>query len=319
MRFDGFLGNEPLKQRLSAAVSGGKISHSYLLCGPKGSGKQTLARLLAAAMECTGPGEAPCGVCPACRKALRDLHPDVITVDDTAHKNVSVDVVRNARSDVFVRPNEGKRKVYLFPRGQDLGPVSQNALLKILEEPPPYAAFLILTDNAEKLLPTIRSRCVELHLSPLPQGVALPALKERCPEADDQALQGAYLRSGGFLGQALELLQAEGHDAQTEAFAAALAAGDRLGLLQVLLPLEKAKREMLLPLLDSWRQLLGQALAAKSGLPAASKEVESLSQSRTGSQLLSASQALQTAMDDLNLNVGTGAVMGWLCVQLLKS
>ena len=78
MRFDGFYGNAGLKERLSAAFSGGRVSHSYLLCGPDGSGKHTLARILAAAMQCTGRGETPCGVCPACRKVMDGQHPDVI-------------------------------------------------------------------------------------------------------------------------------------------------------------------------------------------------------------------------------------------------
>ena len=111
MRFDGFYGNAGLKERLSAAFSGGRVSHCFLLCGPDGSGKHTLARILAAAMQCTGRGETPCGVCPACRKALSGQHPDVIYVNDPDHKQIAVDVIRRMRADVFIRPNEGRLKI----------------------------------------------------------------------------------------------------------------------------------------------------------------------------------------------------------------
>ena len=159
MDFTGFLGNDAIKRRLSGAFASGRVAHSYLLCGPAGSGKHTLARILCAAMECEKGGAAvPCGVCPGCRKALAGIHPDVITVDDPDHKAMTVDPIRAARSDMFIRPNEGRRKIYVIPRGQDMNESAQNALLKILEEPPDYGAFLILSTNAERLLPTIRSR-----------------------------------------------------------------------------------------------------------------------------------------------------------------
>lgn len=315
MRFDGFCGNAGLKQRLSAAFAQGKISHCYLICGPDGSGKHTLTRILAAAMECTGAGEAPCGVCTACRKAFDGQHPDIITVDDTEHKNVSIDVIRDARADVFIRPNEGKRKIYILPRAQDMLPAAQNALLKILEEPPEYGVFLLLSTHAEKLLPTIRSRCAELHLSPVGQEEAAAYLQRRLPQQQPDAIRSACVRSGGFLGQALALLES-GSAPQTAEFAAAYAGGDALALLRVLLPLEKYKRTELLPVLQQWRALVCDALSAKSGMPAASPEAAMLSQSRTGAQLLAAAQDLQEAMDDLNLNVGTGAVAGWLSTRL---
>ena len=121
MDFTGFLGNDAIKRRLSGAFASGRVAHSYLLCGPAGSGKHTLARILCAAMECEKDGAAvPCGVCPGCRKALAGIHPDVITVDDPDHKAMTVDPIRAARSDMFIRPNEGRRKIYVIPRGQDM-------------------------------------------------------------------------------------------------------------------------------------------------------------------------------------------------------
>ena len=227
MRLDGLYGNEALKARLSAAFDSGRVAHSYLLCGPDGSGKHTLARSMAAAT--------------ACRKVLSGQHPDVITVNDPEHKLIAVDVIRRMRADMFVRPNEGERKIYILD--QDMGEPSQNALLKILEEPPDYGVFLILTANAEKLLATIRSRCAELKLSPLTPEEALPALRKQFPERPDEELRAALLRAGGYLGQAAAQLT-EGLSEHTAAFAAAYAARDTLGLLGVLLPMEKLRRDL---------------------------------------------------------------------------
>ena len=207
MDFGAFLGNDALKRRLQESFRQGKTSHCYLLCGVEGSGRRTLALQMAAALECKNEREPGCGVCPACRKVLAKQHPDVITVDDTEHKNVAVDIVRQARSDVFIRPNEGRKKVYIIPRGQDLGAPSQNALLKILEEPPEYAVFLILTTSAEKLLPTIRSRAVQLQLSPLSYEQAIPELKRRFPDKRDLELADALEQAEGYLGPACEALR----------------------------------------------------------------------------------------------------------------
>ena len=174
MELTALLGNETIQQRLRNAQAKGQLSHCYLLCGPTGSGKHTLARYITAMMECTG-AQKPCGRCPQCHKILTGAHPDVITVDEPDKVTIPVKLVREACADLYVRPNEGQKKIYVFPRAQALNPQGQNALLKCIEEPPPYGAFLLLCEHAEQLLPTIRSRCVELALAPLPE-----ALQARC-------------------------------------------------------------------------------------------------------------------------------------------
>lgn len=198
MGFELLLGNAALKSRLSAALAQGKTGHCYLLTGPAGAGKRTLARLLAAALQCEGR-EKPCGLCGPCRKALADIHPDIITVDTPDRKTVPVERIRALQADAYVRPNEGQRKIYLFPRAQALTESAQNALLKLIEEPPPYGVFLLLSDVPEKLLPTVRSRCQLLRLEPVPQDQALPWLAAQFPQRDREALLAAYRRGGGYL------------------------------------------------------------------------------------------------------------------------
>lgn len=314
MEFVGFLGNDALKARLSAADARGRLSHCYLITGPEGSGKHTLARILAAAMQCTHPTRRPCGVCPACRKVMADQHPDMIAVRDTEHKQLAVDVVRAARADVFIRPNEGRRKIYRFD--QPMGPAAQNALLKILEEPPDYAAFLLLYPSADQLLATIRSRCAELALSPVSGAQALEFLRAQFPDASNDTLTAALARAGGWLGQAGQHVQGEAYGPAAAQFAACFAARDTLALLQLLVPMEKYKREQLLPILEQLRQLLCRALAAKSGAEPPRAPYDAICRTRTGAQMLSAAQSLQRAIDDLNANVGVGAVIGYLTVRL---
>ena len=167
MSFSQLLGNEQLKKNLQTSLQKGHVSHFYLISGPEGSGKRTLVRLLAAAILCGGENK-PCMRCNACRKVMGNTHPDFITVTDREHKYIPVDQVREIRDDMYIRPNEAEKKIYVFP--QELRIEGQNALLKILEEPPSYGVFMLLTDNPEKLLPTVRSRATELRLQGLEPG-----------------------------------------------------------------------------------------------------------------------------------------------------
>ena len=120
MGFEALLGNERLRQNLVSSLQKGHISHFYLISGPVGSGKHTLARLLAAAILC-GSRQKPCLSCEPCRKVMANTHPDFITIDDPEKKTVPVDLIRQARNDIYIRPNEAEHKIYLFPRAQDMG------------------------------------------------------------------------------------------------------------------------------------------------------------------------------------------------------
>ena len=122
------------------------------------------ARFAAAAMECEAQSGKPCLQCRQCRKVLEDIHPDVQTVQDPDHWELPVDLLRSLRQDAYIRPNDGAAKVYIFPDCDALNQRDQNVLLKLVEEGPPYAAFLFCTETAAALLPTIRSRCVEWKL-----------------------------------------------------------------------------------------------------------------------------------------------------------
>lgn len=314
MRFPGFLGNDGLKNRLSAAQRGKGLSHCYILVGPQGSGKKTLAKIMAAAMECTGKGDQPCGVCPDCHKIFGGGHPDVITVDSDK-ATVPISVIRQMQADAYIKPNEGRRKIYLIPRAQEMQAPAQNALLKLLEEPPSYCTFLLMTDNPEKILTTVRSRSVELTLNPLPDNLLRQALQEH--SQDPEAIALAMEQSQGYLGSAVAALsETSGPDPRLEDFVAAFAAGDELSLVTMLVPLEKLKRQEMLDLLQHLRETFTRALkAAEVPGQLSSGTVQKLAQCPK-EDLFTALTALSGAMELLQANGSSGHCVGYLMANL---
>lgn len=310
MGLEALLGNRQLKENLSSAVNRGRISHFYLISGPSGSGKKTLARLLAAAIHCKSPNK-PCLTCPACRKVMADTHPDLITVTDPEHKDVSINIVRDIREDMFVRPNESDRKIYVFP--QSLRVEGQNALLKVLEEPPAYGVFILLSENPESLLITVRSRCTELKLLPLSRELLTNTLSREFPDADGDAVAAAAERSGGYLGQARQILEENlTLPPQVRQLAAAFGNRDGLLLTQTLIPMEDWKADKVQGVLRQVQSILQQALLARSGLRSASKAAQELAALRGAQELNEAIAHLKKADIYLQGNVSVSAVCGWL-------
>lgn len=310
MGFEELLGNQRVKDNLRSGISRGRLSHFYLISGPAGSGKRTLARLLAAAILCKGE-DKPCLTCSACRKVMADAHPDFISVTDPEHKNVAVKLVRQVREEMFIRPNEADKKIYLFP--QELGVEGQNALLKILEEPPSYGIFMLIADNPEKLLPTVRSRCTELSLQSLPQELLRSRLQQEFPDADADTINAAIGRSGGYLGQAMQLLE-EGNAVteQTEGFVRGFSRKDTMELVQTLVPMERWKRDQLQQELERWAEVLQQALVCRSGMEVMSPMARELGSQRSSAELLQALRHLKKALEYTQSNVSPAAVCGWL-------
>ena len=147
--------------------SGQSVPHACVISAPTIELALSEAEKLAAAAVCSGAGVRPCGKCRDCRKAAEHVHPDIITVsrllDDKGRpkREIGVDQIRDVIADAQVLPNEAARKVYIIDRAETMNPAAQNAALKLLEEPPAGAVFLLCTTNAMQLLPTVRSRCAE--------------------------------------------------------------------------------------------------------------------------------------------------------------
>jgi DNA polymerase III subunit gamma/tau len=156
--FDDLVGQEPIVDTLKNALKSGKLSHAYLFTGPRGTGKTSVARLLAKTVNCENPRDGePCNECMQCREITAGNSLNVIEID--AASNRGIDNIRELRDRVMVPPSTGKYKVYVLDEAHMLTTEAFNALLKTLEEPPEYAIFVLATTDIHKMLPTVISRC----------------------------------------------------------------------------------------------------------------------------------------------------------------
>ena len=186
---------------LMRSVKAGRIAHAFLLSGPHGTGKRTCANYLTQTILCASP-QAPCGQCPACKKVLAGLHPDVHVVGEE-EKSISVDTIRALRDQLALRPFEADRHIALIPRADRMTAKAQNALLKTLEEPAGGNVFFLLTDQPGAMLPTIVSRCRRLRFSPVSVEACAEILAEKGVEPGRARLAAACAQ--GAVGRALEI------------------------------------------------------------------------------------------------------------------
>ena len=262
---------------LRAAAERRALPHALLFTGGDGP---AAAEFAAAAMECTAEQGRPCGVCHACRKVLSGIHPDVITVQDPEHKLLSAETVRNVRSDAYIRPNEGERKVYVFPDCALLTEADQNILLKTVEEGPPSAAFLFCAGSAAAVLPTLRSRCVECKLHP-----------EETEETPPSPRAEAFLRA-----------LAKGKRGETAAAC-------------VRLEREKLTGDDLEAFCAESRELLIRALKARYGAPEAGELPLLLAKTLTNDRLTRTIELLETFRRDCRFHIAPAQALGALAAE----
>jgi DNA polymerase-3 subunit gamma/tau len=166
--FDEMVGQEHVKEVLLNALRSGRLAQAYLFSGPRGVGKTTSARLIAQAVNCTGPAPKPCGVCEGCRLVREGRHPDVLEID--AASNNSVEDVRELREKILLAPLLSSRKVVILDEAHMMSKSAFNALLKTLEEPPEHVIFIFATTEPERMPPTILSRTQHFRFRRLSEG-----------------------------------------------------------------------------------------------------------------------------------------------------
>ena len=208
--FSSLVGQEHVSTTLRNAIVQGRTSHSYLFCGPRGTGKTTTARVMAKAVNCLDPRDGdPCDACHLCTAANEGRLLDIIELD--AASNRGIDEIRDIRDKVNFAPVEASRKIYIIDEAHMLTDQASNAFLKTLEEPPGHVIFILCTTEAQKILPTIVSRCQRHDFRRLPGEVVFQRLHEIADAegvtADPEALRTVARFSAGSLRDAENLLE----------------------------------------------------------------------------------------------------------------
>ncbi|MDR3144789.1 MAG: DNA polymerase III subunit gamma/tau [Treponema sp.] len=206
--FDELVGQEFVTATLKNSIESGQIAHAFLFSGPRGCGKTSAARILARSLNCEqGPTVKPCGVCASCREISRGASLDIIEIDGAS--NTSVNDVRQIKDEVLFPPNAGRYKVYIIDEVHMLSTNAFNALLKTIEEPPPYIVFIFATTELHKVPATIKSRCQQFAFRLIPPETITAVLRDTCAEmgisAEDEALFRIAKESTGSLRDAYTL------------------------------------------------------------------------------------------------------------------
>lgn len=205
MNFDNFVGNEKLKDRLSQMLQSKSVPQAMVFEGKQGLGKRTLVSQFVRALLCQSK-DKPCGICPACAKTKNLAHPDITVIDGNDSNALAVDAIREIRSDSFIKPNEADYKVYLFFNADSMNEQSQNAILKVLEEPAPYCVFIFTCENRSSLLPTVLSRSVCMELFPASVVQAVGAMRRLLPDESIENIEKAAEIFSGNIGAAVNSL-----------------------------------------------------------------------------------------------------------------
>ncbi len=201
--------HEQIAENLINNIRQGTSNQAYIFEGERGVGAKECARLFAGALVCKNTASAPCSSCNACIMAKAESHPDIyeLTPQD-GKRNISVDQIRSVVTDAYTKPYESGKKVYIISYGDDMNEQAQNAFLKVLEEPPEYAVFIILAENNESLLPTIRSRCTSIRFNPVTDKIVEEYIKRNYPESTEK-IDFLVQYAGGVVGDIEKILNTE--------------------------------------------------------------------------------------------------------------
>ncbi|MGN1122786.1 MAG: ATP-binding protein [Eubacterium sp.] len=207
MDFKGFIGNSRVTDSLGALIDSHRFPHAVVIEGEQGLGKKTLARCIAKALVCRGDNK-PCGECSQCRKAEEGIHPDIFEYSSAQTANsFHISTVREIINDAYMQPNEAEYKVYILANAHFMNTAAQNAILKILEEPPSYAVFLLTADSKSMLLDTVLSRSVVVALEGVDANEGAKYICESLDSVDFEAAKKTIQTFNGNIGKSIDSLK----------------------------------------------------------------------------------------------------------------
>ncbi len=315
MRLSDFVGNKIVKDELEQAFLFDTLPHAIIIEGERGTGKSTLAGIIAQYCVCRSNENKPCGLCNGCQKAIAYNHPDIIVLDGSIPANLNVEAIRNLRTSAFIIPNEAPKKVYILANCDRMNPTAQNAFLKILEEPPKSVVFILTCVTASSLLLTVRSRSrIFSLLTPELEDAVNAVLKLDTTLNPDDVRKAANLTDGN-IGRMLELLHSGGTEALhlAEQIAAATAETREYNLL-VLTSKLNSDKTLTLAVLDGLYEIFCEAAKTNTGLEPRSETISFLAQKLTHTRLLKLIDAVIDTKRKLQLNANMNLLTTDLCV-----
>ena len=322
MVFTYFKGNQNVKDRVSSLVESSRLPHAILIEGEAGLGKKTLAREIACALVCRGSGPKPCCSCAQCRKALNRVHPDIFEYCAPGGANsFHIDTVREIINDCYVIPNEADYKIYILGNAHCMNASAQNALLKILEEPPAYAVFILTAENRSMMLETILSRVATVSVQGVSPDEGAEYITEHNSEISYDEACSAVLTFGGNIGKALESLSGGRFEEMlslADGVCRGLTARNEYELLKTLSALSSSRQDTA-ALLNMLKTVFRDALAGGEPLSGRKESVKLLQRAFTRKKLLGLFTAAESLYDMALKNANQQLMITKICYTLREA
>ncbi len=322
MNFTYFKGNENVKRRISALFASSRLPHAILIEGENGLGKKTLAREIACALVCRSGADKPCYACSQCVKALKGVHPDIYEYCAPGSANsFHISTVRSVIKDCAVIPNEADYKVYILANAHCMNNAAQNALLKILEEPPAYAVFILTAQNRSAMLETILSRVVCVSVQGVSPEEGAQIVVSQNSDVSFEEARSAVLTFGGNVGKALESLAGGKFEemlALADGVCGGIAGGSEYELLKTLSPLVSSRQDTA-ALLAMLKTVFRDALAGGEALSGRVESVKLLRRSFTRKKLLGLFEASEALYDMALKNANQQLLITKICCTLREA
>ncbi|MBR2176522.1 MAG: hypothetical protein IJ861_06225 [Clostridia bacterium] len=317
MQLCDFISNEDIKNELSEAMSSGTLPHAIIIDGAKGTGKRTLATIIAQYGVCLADNGRPCGVCSGCLKAIHGSHPDIFIADGNHSGELAVNVIRQIRSDAYIKPNEAPAKVFMLLNCDKMLAPAQNAFLKVLEEPPANVMFVMTVTSANMLLETVRSRSRIYSLFPADPKQAAEFAAQKFPDKPYEELLRAAGLCGGNIGQTIQLIESGGEEAKilAEEIFASMQKSSEYELLVRTNQLTK-DRAFAAAVLDNMLEISAECLKAAVGAETNSEIAVQIARKMTKKKIYAMAETIRNACGILNTNVNLNFFGTWLCAVL---
>ncbi len=318
-RFEHFASNRLVKDELNTAMDNDSLSHAIIIEGAKGTGKQTIAKIIAQYCVCSSENSKPCGTCRNCLKAKALAHPDIKIVDGSADSRlINVASIREIRSDAYILPNEAEKKAYLILNCDKMLSQAQNAFLKVFEEPPKNVTFILTCKSSTSLLETIRSRARILSLFPADENEAVEAVERILPQAEKSDIINAVINCGGNIGNAVDILTNGGGTEEqltAEQIAQSILLPKKLELLKCSAKLS-SDRVFADKTLAKLYEILAEAVKINAGAESVNISAKPLAERLTRKRLFELMDKVDEARYRVERNINMNLFGAWFCSEM---